>query len=153
MGDPGVAGVEIDVVEHRTTDGLGWEELPDIMWMSLNWDRHHGERQNLHEGVLVPPESRPLEHTWHVFGVHWTPQGYTWYLDGRALWTTSAAISHRSEYVLLTCEVHDREWAGDIPPAGYPSREESPIGMEVDWIRVWQDPTLTPPTAPTSPRP
>jgi beta-glucanase (GH16 family) len=112
LGDPGTAGVEIDVVEHRVTDQGGWDALRDMV-------------------ALVQGE-------WHTYGVLWTETGYTFYVDEAPLWTTAAALSHRPEYLLLTCEVEDASWAGFVPPAGYGARTTSAARMEVDWVRAWQ---------------
>lgn len=137
MGDPGTAGVEIDVVEHRATDQDGWTALRDMSAMNLNWDRTASSRQNVQKVVALPGNA-PIQGVWHVFGVLWTDAGYTFYIDDLPVWTTDAAISHRSEYLQLTCEVDDAGWAGYVPPGGYGSRETSTTKMEVDWVRVWQ---------------
>lgn len=51
---------------------------------------------------------------------------------------TDIAVSQHPQYLLLTCEVQDKSWAGSPPEGGYGSREESQTKMEVDWVRVWQ---------------
>ena len=85
-----------------------------------------------------PPVAGSLQGSWHVYAVRWTPEGYTFYLDGVAQWATSDGLSRRPEFIKLTCEVQDRRWAGRIPAGGYGSRGESRVGMQVDWVRVWQ---------------
>ncbi|WP_242354336.1 MULTISPECIES: glycoside hydrolase family 16 protein [unclassified Anaeromyxobacter] len=137
MGDPGKAGVEIDVVEHRATDDHGWTALKDMSAMNLNWDRTASSRQNVQKVVSLPGNA-PIQGEWHVFGVMWTETGYTFYVDGLPAWTTAAALSHRSEYLQLTCEVADASWAGYVPAGGYGSRVTSTTRMDVDWVRVWQ---------------
>jgi beta-glucanase (GH16 family) len=137
MGDPGKAGVEIDVVEHRATDDGGWTALRDMVALNLNWDRTESSRQNV-QVVLSLPGNAPIQGAWHVYGVLWTETGHTFYIDDLPVWTTDAAISHRSEYLQLTCEVADASWAGYVPAGGYGSRATSTTKMEVDWVRVWQ---------------
>lgn len=137
MGDPATAGVEIDVVEHRVTDLGGWDELKDMVAINLNWDGYGSERQNVQE-VIGLPDGAPLDRQWRTYGVLWTESGYTFYVDAVPLFSTSTAVSKRSEYVLLTCEVSDGTWAGYVPPGGYGSRTASTTGMDVDWVRVWQ---------------
>jgi beta-glucanase (GH16 family) len=137
IGDPGQAGVEIDVVEHRATDQGGWDELRDMVALNLNWDGYDENKQNV-QRVLPLPDGSPVQGEWHTFSVLWTSTGYTFYVDERPLWTTAAAISLRPEDMRLTCEVADASWAGYVPPAGYGSLATSTTRMEVDWVRVWQ---------------
>jgi beta-glucanase (GH16 family) len=139
MGDPGTAGVEIDVVEHRVTDDHGWTALRDMAAINLNWDRTETSRRNENRVVSLPANA-PIQGAWHVYSVLWTDAGYTFYIDGLAAWTTSTAVSHHGEYLQLTCEVADASWAGYVPPGGYGARQTSTTGMEVDWVRVWQKP-------------
>jgi beta-glucanase (GH16 family) len=136
-GDPGRAGVEIDVVEHRFTDQGGWDALKDMVALNLNWDGYDEDKQNV-QRVLALPDGSPVQGEWHRYGVLWTEAGYTFYVDGMALWQSDAALSHRPQDVRLTCEVDDGGWAGYVPPGGYGPRAASTARMEVDWVRVWQ---------------
>jgi beta-glucanase (GH16 family) len=137
LGDPGTAGVEIDVVEHRVTDQDGWDALRDMVALNLNWDGYDENKKNV-QRVVPLPDGAPVQGSWHVYGVLWTETGYTFYVDGRPLWTTAAALSHRPQDLRLTCEVDDGGWAGFVPPDGYGSRAASTARMEVDWVRAWQ---------------
>lgn len=139
MGDPGQAGVEIDVVEHRVTDQGGWDQLRDMVALNLNWDGY-GQDEKTVQRVLQLPDGSPVQGEWHTYGVLWTRTGYTFYVDERPLWTTAAAISLRPEDVRLSCEVSDASWAGYVPQGGYGSLATSTTRMEVDWVRVWQRP-------------
>jgi beta-glucanase (GH16 family) len=137
LGDPGTAGVEIDVVEHRVTDQGGWDALRDMVALNLNWDGYDEHKKTAQRVVALPGGAR-VQGEWHTYGVLWTETGYTFYVDEAPLWTTAAALSHRPEYLLLTCEVEDASWAGFVPPAGYGARTTSAARMEVDWVRAWQ---------------
>jgi beta-glucanase (GH16 family) len=139
LGDPGTAGVEIDVVEHRATDQGGWDALRDMVALNLNWDGYDENKKNV-QRVMALPDGAPVQGTWHTYGVLWTATGYTFYVDGMRLWVTAAAISRRPQDVRLTCEVADGSWAGFVPPGGYGPRSASRARMEVDWVRVWQRP-------------
>jgi beta-glucanase (GH16 family) len=136
-GDPGRAGVEIDVVEHRVTDQSGWDELADMVAMNINWDGYGELRRNVKKVAALPDGAR-VQGEWHTYAVLWTEEGYTFYVDGVALWSTTTAISHVAQDVRLTCEVDDASWAGYVPPGGYGSRASSTTRMEVDWVRIWQ---------------
>jgi beta-glucanase (GH16 family) len=139
LGDPGTAGVEIDVVEHRVTDDGGWTALADMVALNLNWDGYDGNGKNAQRVVPLPDGSK-IQGQWRTFAVLWTPSSYTFYVDEMPLWTTSAAMSHRPEDLRLTCEVDDDSWAGYVPAGGYGSRTTSVTKMEVDWVRAWQSP-------------
>jgi beta-glucanase (GH16 family) len=137
LGDPGTAGVEIDVVEHRATDQGGWDALKDMVALNLNWDGYDEHKKNLQK-VTALPDGSPIQGQWHTYGVMWTDSGYAFYVDGMQLWTQGAPVSHRAEYVNLTCEVADASWAGYVPKGGYGSLDTSTAHMEVDWVRAWQ---------------
>ena len=138
-GDPATAGTEIDVVEHRASDNKG-NDISDMFVINLHWDGYGKAHKT--EGTKITPGSiaKPLPGEWHHYGLKWTPERYTFYYDGRERWTTTNAVSHRSEYILLTCEVQDKGWAGNCPAEGYGSLADSKTTMEVDWVRVWQIP-------------
>jgi beta-glucanase (GH16 family) len=138
LGDPGKAGTEIDIVEHRARDNKG-KDVSNLLSMNLHWD---GYKPKVHQTVghttTGPEGAASLQGHWHTYALLWTAEGYTFYLDGREQWKTDKAVSRRSEYLLLTCEIEDRSWAGAIPGGGYGPRGESKTTMEVDWVRVWQ---------------
>lgn len=136
IGDPGTAGVEIDVIEHRFENRERYD-LSNYTYMNLNWDGFGAEWKK--DGRLTTlPGNAPIQHTWRTYAVLWTDAGYVFYVDGVPIWRTAAAISNRSENVVLSCEVKNNSWAGWFPPGGYGTRETSVTGMQVDWIRVWQ---------------
>ena len=135
-GDPGTAGVEIDIFEHRDADDMGWN-LRDMIAVGLNWDGFDRDWKRDHQ-VLAHPEGARLSHEWHTYAVLWTEAGHTFYIDDIPVWTSDAAISHTAEPVYLTCEVSDGSWAGYVPVGGYGSLEQSTSGIEVDFVRVWQ---------------
>ncbi len=107
--------------------------------MNLHWDGYAKATHKTAGGKSkVPADSPPLQDNWHTYGVLWTPEKYVFYLDGIEQWSSTNGVSHRGEYLLLTCEVEDKGWAGTIPPDGFGSRAESKTKMDVDWVRVWQ---------------
>jgi beta-glucanase (GH16 family) len=135
-GDPGRAGAEIDVVEHRFVDESGWQ-LADYVGQNVIWDGYGAGKSNDHN-VEQLPAGAAVNGAWHTFAVRWDETGYVFYSDANELWRTAKGLSNRSEYLLLTCEVLDHEWAGNVPAGGYGARATSTAGMEVDWVRVWQ---------------
>lgn len=135
-GDPGTAGVEIDIFEHRHFDNSGWD-VRDVIQVGINWDGFDRDWKKDHQ-VLAHPLGEPLAYAWHTYAALWTPEGTTFYIDEIPVWRTSAAVSHRSQDLYLTCEVRHGSWAGYIPEGGYGSLAQSTTRMEVDWVRVWQ---------------
>lgn len=136
LGDPADAGAEIDIVEHRIIDESGWK-IGDWVAQNVIWDGYGAHRADVHHGSPLP-DGGPVNGVWHTFGVLWDDSQYVFYVDANEMWRTSTAVSQRSEYVLLTCEILDHDWAGNIPDGGYGPKSDSSPGMEVDWVRVWQ---------------
>jgi len=138
IGDPSKAGVEIDVMEHRqcTKDGT---DISGQMISTIHWDGYgSNHKRSTSNMIYANPDKTTLAGEWHVYGVLWTKDGYTFYLDGKPFWSTKEAISNVKEHLRLTCEVWDKEWAGNIPAAGYGTLETSKTNMQVDWVKVWQ---------------
>jgi beta-glucanase (GH16 family) len=140
LGDPARAGTEIDIVEHRARDNKG-RDVSNLLAMNLHWDGYQ-PKVHRHAGhtTTAPATAASLRGHWHTYGLLWTAEGYAFSLDGVEQWKTDKAVSRRSEFLLLTCEIEDKGWAGDIPPGGYGPRGQSKTTMEADWVRVWQTP-------------
>lgn len=125
VGDPAAAGTEIDVIEyHRNGRGGG-----NNVNHALHWD---GYAKDVHKSAAQHLPSVDLHDDWHVFALEWTPAEYVFFVDGRETWRTTTAVSHRSEYLILSVEVGT--WAGEIAKANLPD------SLLVDYVRVWQRP-------------
>jgi beta-glucanase (GH16 family) len=137
VDDVGSAGAEIDVAEHRSSDAAG-TDIANTYSINVHWDGYGVAHK--HAGGEGAPRAgaAPLQGGWHTPAVLWTERGYTFYLDGVRQWASRSGISHRSEFIKLTCEVQDTSWAGAIPAGGYGPRGRSTTRMQVDWVRVWQ---------------
>lgn len=164
VGAPEQAGVEMDIAEHRSRCVNAPPPLPvqtcgpdsDVsgrIQRALIWDGYADGHKH------VTSFSNPLpglgNGSWHTFGVRWTPSGVTFSYDGEPQWSTAAAVSRRSQYLILSSEV-GRAFAGAPPLGGYGSRASSTTNMQVDWVRVWAAteqelgevvPDTTPPSA------
>jgi hypothetical protein len=75
--------------------------------------------------------------SWHTYGLKWSPSGYDFYFDDTLLWTVTEAVSRRSEYMILSSEVRDGSWAGNVPAGGYGSFASSVTNVQVDYVRVY----------------
>lgn len=137
VGDPGSAGTEIDVVEHRFSDTAG-ADISNGYVMNLHWDGYGADHKTAGGRGGPPPGAEPLQGGWHVYALQWTAQGYRFYLDGIEQWASSAGLSHRPEFIKLTCEIQDASWAGRVPAGGYRAGGRGAPTMQVDWLRVWQ---------------
>jgi beta-glucanase (GH16 family) len=137
MGTPPDDGAEVDVLEHRVTDAEG-RDIANRYGINVHWDGYGDAHQ--HAGGEGAPANGAahLQGGWHTYAVLWTRERYVFYLDGVEQWATSQGVSHRSEFIKVTCEVQDRSWAGHIPVGGYGPRAGSATSMQVDWVRVWQ---------------
>jgi len=117
--NPAMAGTEIDIFEYLRRRG-------DRVQHTLHWNGY-GKH---HRFALKAPEIRGLGRGWHTFGLLWTEDEYVFYVDGQETWRSTKAVSHRSEYIILSLEVGP--WAGDIAEA------ELPDHLYVDYVRVYQ---------------
>jgi beta-glucanase (GH16 family) len=129
--DPAVNGTEIDIQEHRANDG----NVNDVH-SALHWGGYEADHStvNHHEGM----GSAMGNDQWHTLAVLWTDSSYTFYLDDTPYWTTSSAVSNALEYIILSSEVEDNSWAGDIPAGGYGTLATSVTNMQVDYVRLYQ---------------
>lgn len=141
IGDPAVAGAEIDIAEHRAVNATGIDISAQFS-SAVHWDGYGDDHKSVTSGLTPTPPGPSLSGTWHVYGLLWTASGYSVFLDGRLLWATSSGVSQRGELIRLTSEVQDAAWAGTIPAEGYGSIDESATRMDVDWVRVWQQPPV-----------
>jgi beta-glucanase (GH16 family) len=154
LGDPGTAGVEMDIVEHRARCVTAPAPAPpslcapgsdvsDRAQQGLIWDGYGEHRASMVR--LSDPLPGLGAGGWHTWALRWTPTQLTFYYDGAETWSRSGPTSRASEYVVLSSEVGEA-FAGPIPSSGYGSREATTTGMQVDYVRVW-----APTTAPAAP--
>lgn len=135
LGRPDIAGVEVDIVEHRKVKMNG-SNIENVINAALHWNGYNdAAHQVAHIESVQPTLSNG---TWHTYGLLWTPEGYTVYFDDQPIWTTSAAVSHRPANVLLSSEIRHAKWAGNIPAGGYGSRAASTVKMLTDYVRVYE---------------
>lgn len=129
-GRADLSGAEIDVAEFF---GRGY---PKGGLASFNYyvDKR---RKNVKVGGVWERASDliPSRDTWwnsyHVFSVKWTPSNYTYYIDGRVLFSTNRGISKTNEYLVLSLLTSDWE----LPKL---DRRKLPSTMQVDWVKAWQ---------------
>ncbi len=127
--DPATYGAEIDVMEYRHAHA--------DMQHALHWNGYEDGHQTINEEFGFERS----EDGWHTFGVHWTEDSYTFYVDGEETWHTTTAVSQRPQYMILSQEVPtpgtgEVGWAGgdldEVRDAG-----GLPDGMDVDYVRAY----------------
>lgn len=126
LGDPGAAGVEIDVIEHKKNSN-------NTMLMALHWDgysSHHKVKSSSYNGV-------PIGDGFHIYTFEWDEDSYKFYVDGHLAWETDYPISQTDEYIILSSCIREG-WSGSMPSGGYGDFDTSTTEMIVDYIRVWQ---------------
>jgi len=118
IGDAGRDGTEIDIMEKP------WRE--DRITQNLHWDGYGKEHQHVGTTFDFPG----LSEGFHTFGLHWTPEEYVFYVDGKETWRTSGGgVSQTPGYIKLTEEIGS--WGGDIAQANLPDH------FIVDYVRVY----------------
>jgi beta-glucanase (GH16 family) len=118
-GNPQKYGTEIDIFEYL-------RRQKDTTHQHIHWDGYGEE----HKSVGHSSRVFGLGKGYHTISVEWTPDSYTFYIDGVETWETDTAVSHRSEYIILSSEVG--KWAGDISKASLPDT------VFFDYVRVYK---------------
>lgn len=124
VGDSRRTGTEVDIYEY-----LG--NRPDVLHLNLHWDGYGKDHKHAGTKRKIPGVGEGF----HTIGLQWTPTEYVFFCDGKEIWRTTKGISHRSEYMILSCEV--AKWAGDIAKADLPE------AVVFDYVRVYQRPEDT----------
>jgi beta-glucanase (GH16 family) len=135
LGDPGKAGVEIDICEHRQVSDKG-ENLAEKVQHTLHWDGYG--QQHKSKGHLTP--AMHLDDGFHIYGCEITEAGYKFFVDGQLTWTVTEAASNAKEFAILSSEIKAGAWAGEIPASGYGNRDTSRMKMTVDYVRYYASP-------------
>ena len=129
----GATGVEMDIVEHRARDA-GDHDISGQGSSNMHWNGYAGG----HMGDYFHTGDLNLDEGFHTYGLLWTPEGYTFNIDGVTTWTADATpVSHADEYLILSSEVENNAWAGHIPGGGYGSFENSTTSMVIDYVKVY----------------
>ena len=127
--DPAVAGVEVDIMECFHPDGR--------YVVNNHWSGYGPDHQ--HEGC-GPGEGFRLEETpdgFHVFGVDWTPEGYTYYADGKEVLRLNKAVSHTEQFILISTECQGYRWSHHHAPEL--TKACLPDEFVVDYVRVYDE--------------
>lgn len=124
--NPEESGVEVDIMENFTRDG--------IVSHNNHWNGYGADHKSAGSG------ERKLKETpdgFHVFGLDWSPDGYTYYIDGEESWHCDGPVSHREQFILVSTECMGYR-DGDEPS---PKLKEAvlPDYFIVDYVRVFDE--------------
>jgi beta-glucanase (GH16 family) len=100
-----------------------------------------GDRSETHGTVHWGADNRQVGHSvsgdfsqWHVFGVEWTPDRITFFLDGRPTFTVTnpAAIPRHPMNLAIQNDVGPFNW---IP--GRDASTPAEVSLRIDWVRIY----------------
>jgi len=149
-GNASSLGNEVDVVEHRSHDA-GNNYRGNKASLAVHWDGYRENQRTIYE------DSDRLgninaDQGYHVYGVEWTNSAYNFYVNGRFWYTlnrqvaldrgiTTNPISNFPQFLILSSEVQNGIWAGNVPNGGYGDRASTNVKMKVDYVRVFASST------------
>ncbi|MDR0531000.1 MAG: glycoside hydrolase family 16 protein [Oscillospiraceae bacterium] len=134
LGAHGKDGTEIDIYESAFL-----YENPNMTGNALLWDGYDNDWNRVADCRTVTDSS--LYEGWHTYGLLWTPQSYTFFVDGKATWQTNAGgVSRVPSFVRLTVEIR----RGETGPYGmrlgeFTNTNENPAVFEIDYVKIWQN--------------
>jgi endo-1,3-1,4-beta-glycanase ExoK len=135
VNNPQESGTEMDIFERiESADRSSYDHA--VWWNGYGayatGISHEGKQSNLDDG------------NFHIFGLAWTPERLTFYIDGIRTWQLSSsdvAISDIPEYMILDTELTS---TSNTPSGGYgPLGSPSNPYMEIDYVRVYPYSTKT----------
>lgn len=124
--DPAIYGAEIDIMECFKKLG------PDIVSHNVHWA--YGPNQKSTRGMQS--YRKGVSEGFHTFAVEWTPERYTFFVDGYKYYEVTTGISRIEEYLILSMEIPSdpKELATAVLPDVF----------TVDYVKVYQKPALVP---------
>lgn len=135
IGDPATAGSEIDICEHRSYDD-GGSFIATGYDINNHWDGYGAD----HKSVGSRRNVGNANTGFHTYGLLWDESEYQFYYDNAWQWTTTQGHSRRSEFAILSSEVENGAWAGNIPTGGYGPRHAPIAKMQIDYVH-WYAPS------------
>jgi beta-glucanase (GH16 family) len=124
----GTRPVEIDTVEFF---GKGYADGGLAQFLHYQGRKIGGVQKSAND-VLVGADNWWKKY--HVFSVEWNSNGYVFRIDGKETFRTGKAISDKQ--VIMILSLLSSDWELDQ------MSETGKGSMKIDWVRVWQDPSL-----------
>ena len=118
------AGVELDIMENFSRDGNCSH--------NVHWGGYTANHQDAGSGPrMVSPEG------YHVFGLDWSVDGYTFYIDGEESWRLDGPVSDTEQFILVSTECLGYR-AGNKPHKDL-RKAVLPDYFTVDYVRVFDE--------------
>lgn len=117
--DPKVYGAEIDIVEFFRKLGT------DIVSHNVHWA--YGPNQQSTRGMQSYLEG--VSEGFHLFALEWTPESYTFYVDGYKFYEVKSGISHIDQYMILSLEPPQKEEIHNM---------KLPDEFIIDYVKVYK---------------
>lgn len=117
--DPAVFGAEIDIVEFFRKLGT------DIVSHNVHWA--YGPNQQTTRGMQS--YLKGVSEGFHTFALEWTPESYTFYVDGYKFYEVTEGISHIEEYLILSMEPPQKEEIHNM---------KLPDEFIIDYVKVYK---------------
>lgn len=111
-GNPSDSGVEMDIIEHRYVTSNGTNVSSKAI--NIHWDGYGAYHKTRSSGLWEGDTGTG----YHTYAMEWFPTGMNYYFDNVLKWSTSTAVSNVPEYIILSTEVKNNDWAGNIPTGG-----------------------------------
>ena len=124
-------GAEIDVIEWFGS-GLPSGGLSGSVYYPTSSGQVKAGGWITDPGSYLSGKSDSWWSGYHVFSAEWSPTAYVFRIDGRETWRTSAGVSQRPEYLILSLLSSDYE----LPTLG--GEDRLPQHMYVDWVQFWR---------------
>jgi beta-glucanase (GH16 family) len=93
--DPAIFGAEIDIMEFFKKLGT------DIVSHNVHWA--YGPNQQTTHGMQS--YLKGVSEGFHTFALEWTPQKYSFFVDGYKFYEVTQGLSHIEEYLILSMEL------------------------------------------------
>jgi beta-glucanase (GH16 family) len=122
-----LGGAEIDVVE--------WIGHPSGAGLASHVYYTDDSGQQVKAGGWIKHQDRYGDDWWgsyHVFSVEWTPEAYTFRIDGQVTDVINDGVSGVAQFLILS------NMASDYEMHNLPSEDDLPQTAYVDWVRVWK---------------
>jgi len=121
--DPSFSGVEIDIMESFHPGKV----MHNIHWNGVGEDWQKAGKPTFE---IENPEE------FHIFGLLWDDDGYTFYVDGMESWHIDGPVSDTEQFILISTECMGYRKAAQIPD----EHLKDAIGdtFAVDYVRVFE---------------
>ena len=123
--NPELSGIENDIMESF--------EPGKIIAHFNHYDGYGSDHKRAHTGGNMDISLDEF----HTFGMLWTPEGYTFYVDGEQDGETiTTPVSHIPQFILLTTEVNGYRTGHTATEAARAAAEAGDV-FTVDYVRVF----------------